>query len=156
MHIVLLVVLALSGLVWGIVNLQREMRRRQWATKNTTPLYNIDKPRDLVATLAFALLKCGGDLTAEQKEGLIASYVNDLNYSEKQANEMYGYASYLVSTDPNYASKAKEIAAPALAKFNSAQRESALTLIQQLVAQPGKLQNDFLNDIRSIFAGPIS
>lgn len=152
MHIILLVILALSGLIWGIVSLQREMRRRQWAKKNITPLFSIEGPRELVAVLAFALLKCGGDLTTEQKETLIQKYENDLSFSEKDAAEMYSYASFLVGTDPNYTAKVRDISAPALDKFSADQRASAIALLQSLLIQPTEMQSQFIEDVKSTFA----
>ena len=69
MHIILLVILALSGLVWGIITIQREMRRREWAKQNTTPLFSIQDPRELAAVLCFGYLKLGGDPTAGAAQG---------------------------------------------------------------------------------------
>lgn len=153
MHILLLTAVVLSGLVWGIVNLQREMRRRQWEKQNVTPLFAIEKPRELVATLGLALLKCGGDLTMEQKDSLIRLYEEELQFSPKEAIEMYSYASYLISTDPNYAEKVKDICAPAMANFSDSQRESAMDLLAGLVDTLTDGQQRLLNEVRMVFDG---
>ena len=152
MHIILIILLVLSGLVWGIVNLQREIRRRQWAKQNINPLFSIESPRELMATLAFALLKCGGDLTTDQKNALLESYEKNLEYSSKDAVEMYSYASYLISTDPNYNDKIGNIAATALGNFSNNQKTSALSLLQDLVTEPTEAQSRFIEDAKSTFA----
>ena len=152
MHIVLIILLVLSGLVWGIVNLQREIRRRQWSKQNITPLFSIEGPRELVATLAFALLKSGGDLTTDQKSTLIKKYEDELEFSSKDATEMYSYASYLIGTDPNYSAKIKDIASPSLDKFSDSQKTSTLTLLQSLLTQPTNAQSQFIDDVKSTFA----
>lgn len=151
MHIALLVIAALSGLVWGIVHLQREIRRREWAKKNITPLYSLEKPRDLVATLAFALLKCGGELTREQKEALTSLYQDELKYTEREATEMYSYASYLTTTDPNYADKVGQICALALDNFSEEQRQSVVSLLESLPDIRADAQIKFLDDVKTIF-----
>ncbi len=151
MHIALILAVVLSGLVWGIVNLQREIRRRQWEKKNITPLFTIQKPRDLVATLGFALLKCGGDLTSEQKNALLRLYQEELKFSANDAAEMYSYASYLISTDPNYADKVREIAAPVIGEFTDEQRRSLLSLLQGLIENATEGQKRFLDDVREVF-----
>ncbi len=151
MHIFLLLALVLSGLVWGLVNLQREMRRREWSKKNITPLYSIADPRELVATLALGLLKCGGEITAEQKSQLLRVYQEQLKFDEKRANEAFGYASYVLGTDPNYADRVRDIMAPALAKFNEEQRQSTKTILAELEPSPVQSQERFLDQVLQQF-----
>jgi len=150
MHVILLIILALSGLMWGIVNLQRELRRREWAAKNTTPLFSIESPRELAATLAFAALACGGELTSDQKQALIQLYEDELNFSSDGANEMYAYASYLISTDPNYATRVRQIVAPVLEELTSQQCVSTLDMVQNLVAEPTVTQLEFISQLKAV------
>ncbi|MCI5105115.1 MAG: hypothetical protein MRY76_00210 [Pseudomonadales bacterium] len=151
MHIALLLAAVLAALVWGLVHLQRETRRREWARKNITPLYSLEEPRDLVAVLAFAFLKCGGEITREQKESLLQLYQEVLKYSDKQAGEMYSYASYLITTDPNFADKVREIARPGLGNFSEEQRESVSGLLRGLVEEPVGEQVRFLMGVEGVF-----
>lgn len=155
MHIALLFAAVVSGLIWGIVHLQRELRRREWAKKNITPLYSIDKPRDLVAVLCFALLKSGGDITREQKESLLKVYEDELQFTQHDAAEMYSYASYLLSTDPNFSDKARRICAPALESFTDEQRKLGLGLLRGLLESPTDDQLRFLGDVEGVLGGSV-
>lgn len=150
MHIALLIAAVISGLIWGIVHLQRELRRREWAKKNITPLYSLEKPRDLVAVLCFALLKCGGEITREQKESLLRLYEDELQYSGKEAAELYSYASYLISTDPNFSDKVREICAPALGNFTEEQKGLAVNLLRGLLDGATDEQLRFLGEVEGV------
>ena len=98
--------------------------------------------------MALGLLKCGGEITAQQKQTLVEGYQRGLNFTEKDAREMYSYASYLLGTDPNYASKLKEIAAPSLQQFTPHQIESALAFLEGLIESPTIAQQEYMNSAR--------
>ena len=151
MHIILLVILAISGLVWGIITLQREIRRRQWQKQNTTPLYSLEDPRELAVVLAFGYLKLGGDPTSEQKASLIGYYQSELNYSPKDATEMYRYASFVIGTDANYASKLRQITSPSIKKTTEEQRQSILSLLSSLSTDTTDDQRAFYLQLEELF-----
>ncbi len=152
MHIILLIILAVSGLIWGIITLQREIRRRQWAKQNTTPLFSLEDPRELAVVLSFGYTKLGGDPTTEQKEQLIAYYQSEFKYSPDAANEMYSYASFVVGTDPNYADKVPQIVKPCIEKINAEQKHSIINLLGELNASPTAAQSNFKEEITRAFA----
>ena len=152
MHIILLVILALSGLVWGIITMQREMRRRAWAKQNTTPLFAIEDPRELAAVLCFGYLKLGGDPTSEQKDALTGYFASELNYNANEATEMYRYASYVIGTDPNYADKLSDIVKPSLHQLNAPQKASILSLLKSLAATPTRAQAQFRETLGNLLA----
>ncbi|MEM8501487.1 MAG: hypothetical protein AAF542_26000 [Pseudomonadota bacterium] len=151
MHIILLVVLAISGLVWGIITLQREIRRRQWQKQNTTPLYSLEDPRELAAVLAFGYLKLGGDPTNEQKKTLVGYYQSELSYSSSDANEMYRYASFVIGTDANYASKLRQITSPSIQKTTKDQRSSILSLLSSISTEATNDQRVFYRELEELF-----
>ena len=151
MHILILAAAVLSGLIWGIITLQREIRRRQWQKMNTTPLYSIESPRELTAVLLFGLVRCGGDPTSDEKNRLIATFCDELGYSKKDGKEMYSYASYVVGTDANFASKVSKIVEPAIGAYTESQRESTVHLLEALVSDPTSSQIEFLSAVREEF-----
>ena len=148
MHIILLLAVV-SGLIWGIVHLQREIRRRKWEKMNTTPLFNISSPRELTAVLLFGLVKCGGDPTSEEKDRLIRLYSDELEYSDKDAPEIYSYASYVVGTDVNFAAKVSKIVAPALDAYSESQKAITLQLLEQFVDGRTSAQDMFFDAVRA-------
>ena len=153
MHIILLVILAISGLVWGIITLQRELRRRQWQKQNTTPLFSLEDPRELAVVLAFGFLKLGGDPTNEQKESLIGYYQSELSYSSSDAKEMYRYAAFVVGTDANYATKLRQITSPSIQKTTEHQRRSILSLLNSISVDKTKEQSVFYQELEKLFGG---
>ena len=168
MHILIAVITAIAGLIWALNSLQRAgfdlnslnpwywARRKRWEEKQINPLYSIETPRELAAVLMFAALKQGGDPTAEQKTALLGLYARELKYADKECNEMYALASHLISTDPNYTHKVRDLVAPARAAMSEAQRASIPDLVRQVTesgGEPNATQRDFVAAVEGALAG---
>ena len=133
MHIIIAAITAIAGLIWALNSLQRSgfdlnslnpfywIRRKRWEDKQINPLYSLDKPREMVALLMFAVLKQAGDPTEEQKANLLGLYQTDLKFGAKDSQDMYSLASYLLNTDPNYMHKVPALMAPALKEISEDQ-----------------------------------
>lgn len=164
MHIIIAAITAIAGLLWALNSLQRSgfdlnslnpffwLRRRQWAMQQVDPLYAIQTGRELAAVLMFAVLRQGGDPTAEAKAHLLKLYDCELNYSPSEASEMYAVASHLVSTDPNYMHKVGDIVSPALDEMTGHQKSLAAQLVKQMstaTGEPNDVQKAFLLSVES-------
>ena len=167
MHIIIAVITAIAGLLWALNSLHRSgfdlnslnpfywARRRQWEQKQVNPLYAIETPRELAAVLMFAVQRQAGDPTQEQKEFLLGLYRDELNFSEKDCGEMYQLASHLLTTDPNYAHKVRELVAPSLAKMSEIQRQSIPDLVSSVAEHentPNADQIKFIEAIKNALA----
>lgn len=130
MHILIGVITAVAGLIWALNALQRSgfnlaslnpfhwFRRRAWQNQAINPLYAIDSPRELAATLAYAVLRVDGEPTSDEKSQVIAHYESVLDYSAEEARQMYGFASHLIGSDPNFDSHLDVIVTPARDAFS--------------------------------------
>lgn len=151
MHLIILLLLAIAAVFWTYTALQRERRRRNWAAKNTAPLYSLTDARELAVILTFAYLNQGGQPTTEQKRILIGYYEADLGFGRRDAQEMYSWASFALDTDRNYASKVAAIIEPSKANFSQAQQRSILQLFGTLTDAPTQAQTQFADAVKSAF-----
>ena len=165
MHIIIAAITAVAGLLWALNSLQNSgfdlnslnpfywARRRAWEKKQINPLYAIESPRELAAVLMFATQKLAGDPTTEEKAHLLDRYTQDLQFSAKEADEMYLLASHLLNIDPNYMHKANELLAPAMPHFTSEQRAAIPELVAQVASFSGTAnaaQADFTDAVTNV------
>ena len=152
MHIIIGLITAIAGLVWALNALQRAgfnfsalnpfywMRRRAWQNQQVNPLYAIESPREAAALLAYGLARLSGELTSDDKSQLISLFESELSYEPEDARQMYGVASHLVSTDPNFDHHVDVILKPSLDHFTAPQIALFSELLEKAVPPDGRSQ----------------
>ena len=161
MHIVLSIITALAGLAWALSSLQKSgfdfnslnpflwHRRSKWRKKHDTkPIYKLSEPLDVAAVLLLGIAKCEGEVSAEQKNQLVAIFQNDFHLDANQASDQLLASSYLLKDEiyiVDNINKLLELSGP---KFTSSQIASLMKLMQQIakIESPINLEQQKLID----------
>src|SRR6266481_5973178 len=112
MHIVLGVITAVVGLIWALVALQRAgvslssldpfswYRRSQWRKQYADkPVYCLEDPVDVAAVLLLGTAKCEGEISAEQKQELLAIFVSEFKLTSDEAADLLLASSHLIRNE---------------------------------------------------------
>lgn len=145
MHIVLGLLSGIAGVVWAFVALQRSgfsldslnpfawYRRHQWLkTYGMKPIFNLREPVDVAGLLLLAVLKCEGEISAEQKRALLAVFETDFHLEAHEAGELLVASSHLLRNELSIAGEVGKVLEKSLPDFSPAKAESLLNLMQRL------------------------
>jgi uncharacterized tellurite resistance protein B-like protein len=113
-------------------------RRRGWRQKfEANPIYTLSDPREMAAVLLVSVAKIDGDLTAEEKRGLLAEFGRAFSLSEKQASELLSATVYLLGDMQVIIDQADELLARYRQQFAPEQISSLLEMIDRVAAIDG-------------------
>ena len=107
-----------AGVDIGWLNPFTFFHRRAWKNKvSVPPLYNLAHPVDAAAALGMAVVKSTGEITSDQKQGLINLYSKHLNASTEEAAALWIASSYLMKNRSVDASEVADILSRSADKF---------------------------------------
>ena len=143
-----------AGIDIGWLDPFKWTRRRKWIQRvNTNPVFLIKDPMESTAGLMYAIIKCSGDITLEEKKFLLSIFKNDFFLSEKEAADLLSTCSYYIKDVNLVKNDLKKYLDPSLTNFSTSQINSALDLIGQAAgccSEPNETQLELLNNIRRI------
>lgn len=145
MHIILALLSAIAGLIWALTALQRTgfrldslnpfawYRRSQWLkVYREKPIYNLGEPIDVAALLLLGVVKCEGEISAEQKRELINIFEHDFHLSNAEASDLLLASSYLIRNEIYLADQLAKILAKTANRITEAQIQSILALLNRI------------------------
>lgn len=141
------------GLDIGWLNPFAWRRRRAWRTRyEANPLYSLTSPKDVTALLAVALAKCDGDMTREQKQGLLDLLANEFRVSQQDASALVTSSVFLLRDGVELKENLRQVLQPSQDSFTEEQRRAAVGLLTQVVRLEGHashLQSSLLSEIET-------
>ena len=133
-------------------------RRRAWRQiHQTDPIYKITSPMEATACLMYAMARCFGDVTREQKTVMLESFRQEFHLSERDAADMLAACSYLVADDQQVINNLERFFEPNLAKFSEEQKRSAVELVEKVARAEGSpipQQQDFIDNLGNVLFPP--
>jgi hypothetical protein len=119
-----------AGIDIGWLNPFTFFHRRAWKNKvSVPPLYNLQHPVDVAAVLGMAIVKSTGEITSDQKQGLINLYGKHLNANPTEANDLWIASSHLMRRSLIEASEVPDILSRSAEKFSNFHVESLFALM---------------------------
>ncbi|MDY6919710.1 MAG: phenylacetic acid degradation protein [Pseudomonadota bacterium] len=163
MHIIIGIITAIAGLVWALHSLQNSgvdinsfnpftwARRRKWEKLyGAKPLYNLEKPMDAAGALIVGLIKQEGEVTREQKQGVIQLFERRFHLNEQEAAELFSASSHLIKDEMNIDQSVKNILSPSISKFDPDMISSLLDMMKsaaELEGSPTRDQNKIIDAV---------
>lgn len=140
--------LAEMGIDLGGLNPFLWRRRRKWKKHyDANPVYKIDSPLEATALLMTAVAKVDGDMSAQEKDGILSIFRDEFHLSANDASGLLVSSSHLLGKGEEVRSSLNQVLAPSLANFTAEQAESAIELIARVANLSGtrsELQSQLL------------
>jgi uncharacterized tellurite resistance protein B-like protein len=131
--------LAEMGITLGGLNPWAWRRRRTWRQKyEADPLFSLADPLDVTALLAVATAKADGDMSAAERQALLAEFESTFAVNARRASELLTASVHLLGDGATLRDKLEELLARCRERFSDAQRESALELLDRVAAASGR------------------
>ena len=128
-------------------------RRRKWQQQyNADPGFCIDSPMEATAGLMYVAAKCSGDISSQQKRCILSLFQGEFHLGEREATELLASCSYLIPDEDKVKDQLKKFLEPSIEQFTGEQRESALSLVNQVIAceqQVAGKQQEFVSALAS-------
>jgi hypothetical protein len=141
MHIIALLT-AIAGLIYAIqragfrldaLNPFAWYRRSQWLkVYREKPIYNLDEPIDVAALLLLGVVKCEGEISAEQKRELLSIFEHNFHLSNANASDLLLASSHLIRNEIYIADALPKILQKSAHQITENQVQSMLTLMNQM------------------------
>jgi len=145
MHVVIGVLTAVAGLIWALVALQRTgvdlgwlnpflwQRRRQWQQRyREKPLYTLDKPMDVAAVLLLGIVKCEGEISAQQKTALLDIFQREFRIGQDEAADLLLASSHMIRNEVYLVDNLDKILELSNERFTNEQIDSLVALMKQV------------------------
>ena len=170
MHIILAILGSVISILFYINMIQRSggvrlpdpfawHRKRSWFKKHTgDPVMTITSPMEATALLMYAMAKCSGDVSKDQKSRLVHIFKSDFNFSEKQAVEMLSSCSFLLPDEDKIVGNLEKFLVKSASGFNDEQKESAIALVKDIAhceGNPTQKQLELLQNLENYFYPPV-
>lgn len=153
--LILLNRLAEAGIDLGGFNPFLWQRRRRWKKKiQGNPVYTIESPLDVTALLATATAKSDGDMSADEKKGLLALFQKEFNISKRDAAELIISSVYLLGNGEEVRTNLEKILNPSLDNFTEEQAKSAADLLNEVCnidPDENELKHDLVERVSKVF-----
>jgi hypothetical protein len=162
MHIILALLSAIVGLIYALTALQRTgfrleslnpfawYRRSQWLkVYREKPIYNLGEPIDAAALLLLGIVKCEGEISAEQKRELISIFEHDFHLSNTEACDLLLASSHLIRNEIYINDHLAKILEKSANRINEAQIQSVLTLMNRI----GTLESSLNDEQKKLITG---
>jgi len=138
--LVLLKQLADNGIYLGGLNPFAGKRARKWREQlQADPIFQIQDPMDVTALLMTAVAKADGDISAEQKRGLLTMFSEKFHLSEKEAVELLNASVFMLADGSRVHDDVNKILQPSLEKFTPSQAGSVCELLKKTVDFEGTM-----------------
>jgi hypothetical protein len=155
MHVVIGILTALAGLVWAIVALQKAgvtissinpflwQRRMAWKKNlGDKPLYTLGDPMDVAAILILGVVRCEGEISAEQKRAIQDIFETDFRLGRDAAADLLLASSHLIRNEIYLVDNLDAILKNSQSKFKARQVESLLSLMRRTGELEGELNEE--------------
>ena len=146
--------LAEMGIDLGGLNPFLWQRRRKWKKHyDANPVYKIDSPLEATALLMTAAAKANGDMSAEEKTGILNIFSEEFHLSEKDASGLLISSSHLLGKGEEVRDDLKQVLAHSLNNFTQEQADSAIELITRVTNITGSasgLQSRLIDNASNI------
>lgn len=162
MHIILALLSAIVAVIYALTALQRTgfkldslnpfawYRRSQWRkVYGQKPIYNLGDPIDVAALLLFGVVKCEGEISAEQKRELLGIFENDFHRSNSEASDLLLASSHLIRNEIYIADELAKILAKSADRITDSQVQSILTLLNRI----GTLESPLNDEQQKLITG---
>lgn len=162
MHIIIALLTAIAGVIYALSALQRTgfkldslnpfawYRRSQWLkVYREKPIYNLDEPIDVAALLLLGVVKCEGEISAEQKRELITIFENDFHLSNSEASDLLLASSHLIRNEIYIADDLAKILQKSANRITESHIKSILTLLNRL----GTLESPLNDEQKKLISG---
>jgi uncharacterized tellurite resistance protein B-like protein len=114
-------------------------RRRDWRQKfEANPIFSLSDPREMAAVLLVGVAKIDGDLTAEERHGLLAEFERAFSLSAKAASELMSSTVYLLGDMQLISNQAGELLGRYREHLAPEQIASLLEMIDRIAALDGE------------------
>jgi hypothetical protein len=121
-----------AGIDIGWLNPFTFFHRMAWKKKvSVPPLYNLQHPVDVAAVLGMAVVKSTGEITSDQKQGLLNLYSKHLNANPSEANDLWIASSHLMRRSPVEASEISDILSRSAEKFSTFHIQTLFALMTE-------------------------
>jgi hypothetical protein len=161
MHIVLGVLSAVAGVIWALVALQRFgfsasslnpflwYRRRQWRKQYAThPLYRLEDPMDVAATLILGTAKCEGEISTGQKQAVLGMYEQEFKLDGDTAADLLLASAHLIRDEVYLLDRLDRLLEISGPHFTQAQAVSLLAMM----TRTGTLESALNEEQRKLIA----
>ncbi len=149
--LILLKRLSDAGIDVGWLDPFKWQRRKQWKKRaNTKPLYLIKDPMEATAGLMYALAKCSGDISIEEKNFLLEKFKTDFFLSDKEACTLLTSCSFAVTDTSELQNNIQKFLSNSIQGYSGSQVTSTINLLEQVTNLGGgatETQAEFLNKI---------
>lgn len=136
--LVLLSRLADAGIDFGGLNPFAAYRRRKWRQKfEANPLFSLKEPLEIGAILLVWTAKCGGDMSAEQKQAILELFEKTLGLDHSQAADLLGSSVHLIGNGQILGSQLDDFLALAQEHLSEEQASSVVSLMQKVARVEG-------------------
>jgi uncharacterized tellurite resistance protein B-like protein len=155
MHYVIGLLSTVAALVYALHRLQSAgldlnalnpflwYRRAQWRKKyGEKPLYTLAEPVEVAAVLLLGAAKCEGELSTEQKDGLLAMFAHELRLGQAGANDMLVASSFLLRDEVYIHDHLDKVLARSLDRFSPEQRTSIVELMERAAKIGGAMNEE--------------
>ncbi|HET8699318.1 MAG TPA: TerB family tellurite resistance protein [Gammaproteobacteria bacterium] len=131
--------LAEMGITLGGLHPWAWRRRRAWRQKyEADPLFSLVDPLDVTALLAVATAKADGDMSAAERQALLAEFEKTFAVNARKASELLTASVHRLGDGTALRDKLEELLARCRERFSEAQRESALELLDRVAGAGGR------------------
>lgn len=145
--------LAEMGVSLGGLNPFLWRRRRAWRKRyEADPLFALEDPLDVAAILAVATAKADGDMSAAERAALLREFETTFQINARRATELLTSSAHMLGDGQLLREKLDDVLAKVKDRFNEAQLESALGLLERVASMngvPSALQRELIDRIRT-------
>lgn len=145
MHIIIAVLTAAGGVLWGLYRLQNSgvnlndfnpfywFRRRRWQQlARVKPLHALSSPMEAAACLVVGTAKLEGEISREQKQAIIDLFAGEFCITMQQAQDLFAGSAFLLKDTLDISSETKDLLAPCQEKFTEATSASLLMMLEKV------------------------
>ncbi len=148
--------LAEMGVSLGGLNPFLWRRRRAWRKQfEANPLFTLTEPLEITALLALATAKADGDMSATERQALLAEFESTFALNQRKAAELLTSSAHLLGDGAALREHLEDLLAKSRESFNAAQLASALDLLERVAAKSGTAsaqQRELIARVRAVLA----
>jgi len=146
--------LAEMGVTLGGLNPFLWRRRRKWRKHyEANPIYKISSPLEVTALLMTAVAKADGDMSVEEKHGILSIFGKEFHLPEKDAAALLTASSHLLGKGEEVRDNLKAVLAPSLENFTAEQASSAIQIIDRvarIAGAPSEAQTRLVSNVTAL------
>ena len=126
--------LAEMGIDLGGLNPFYWRRRRAWRKKyQGDPIYAVEDPLGVAALFVVGAARLGGELTAEDRNGVLAQFRRVFSLDEREANQLYTASAHLLAAPQLVGDQLDGLTSRHEQRFSGEQLESLFGMVQSVI-----------------------